>query len=216
MMNPSSKVCSHDRRPATTVCLYCLKEERAIARQARNRLIARVGMATMGGAVIVALVVGGIVALAPEMRSRSIDESVTRSVTRDNPSITLAAKPEVPKHGPVIAIGRKDLGDGLVAERVGDQVTVHFDTETLRTRFDWKFEGIVRGTLPLMFGESARTALAAVPHGEFVRGPLLTVLPQRGLKLALPDSGGTLMVWPVVRSGRDGPLVVAYRASITK
>ena len=78
----------------------------------------------------------------------------------------------------------------MVAERIGDEVTVNFDTDSLRTRVDWKFEGVVRGTLPLVFGEPARVALEAVPRGSLARGGnLMTELPVRGVKLSLADLG---------------------------
>jgi hypothetical protein len=114
---------------------------------------------------------------------------------------------------PIVAEGQKDLGDGVFVVRNGDDVTVNFDTETLRTRFDWKFEGVVRTTLPTVYGAEVGTALDAIPSGGFVRGgDLLTDLPTRGVALSLPR-GRTVHVWPVVRPGRDGPIVVAYRAS---
>lgn len=206
--------CPHDRRPATSVCLYCLQEARLAARQKRNRLLARVGMATMGGGVVLALGVGAFIALVPDARSRSrsVDEQVTRAVEASSgPEVTpqASAQPTTP----AIPEGRRELGDGIISERHGDTVTVSFDTELLRTRFDWKFEGVVRGTLPLMFGELARIALDSIPHGELLRGAdLLGALPRAGLAIPMPAEAGSIRVWPVIRSGRDGPLVVAYRA----
>jgi hypothetical protein len=116
---------------------------------------------------------------------------------------------------PVIAPGRRDLGDSVYAVRDGNQVTVYFDTELLRTRFDWKFEGVVRATLPLVFGEDVRTALDSIPAGTFAStGDLVTQLPERGIPLKVGEH--TLRVYPVVRPGRDGPLVYAYRASVSR
>ena len=34
------------------------------------------------------------------------------------------------------------------------------------------------------------------------------------LAVALSSNGRTLMLYPLTRQGRDGPLVVAYRASV--
>jgi hypothetical protein len=104
----------------------------------------------------------------------------------------------------------------MFAERSGAQVIVHFDTDDLRTRFDEKFERLVRSTLPRVFGADVRAALDAVPAGSFVRGgDLLRELPTRGLTLTLTD-GRTLTVWPITRPGRDGPIVDSYRAAITQ
>jgi hypothetical protein len=104
----------------------------------------------------------------------------------------------------------------MVAERAGAQVTVHFDTDDLRTRFDEKFERIVRSTLPRVFGADVRAALDAVPAGTFVRGgDLLHELPTRGIALTLSE-GRILTVWPITRPGRDGPIIDSYRAAITQ
>ncbi len=215
MLKPSlTDPCPHGRRPSTSVCLYCLQDARQAARQRRKRVMARVGMATMAGGVVVTLAVGAFIALVPDAgsRSRSVDEAVTRTVEQAAGPIA-TPQDNAPAVTPVIAEGRRDLGDGIVSERDGDTVTVTFDTETLRTRYDWKFEGVVRGTLPLMFGELARVALDSIPHGELLRGAdLLGRLPRTGLRIAIPGDAGMIRVWPVVRAGRDGPLVVAYRA----
>lgn len=116
---------------------------------------------------------------------------------------------------PSIAAGRRELGDSVFAVREGNQVVVYFDTELLRTRFDWKFEGVVRATLPLVFGEQVRQVLDSIPAGTLAtNGDLLTELPTRGIPLKVGES--TLRVWPVTRQGRDGPLVVAYRAASSR
>jgi len=113
---------------------------------------------------------------------------------------------------PVIAEGRTDFGEGVFAERAGDQVTVNFDTDELRTRFEEKFERVLRSTLPRVYGSPMRQALDAVPEGTLVRGDLLHELPTKGIAVRL-GQGRTLTVWPVTREGRDGPIVDAYRAS---
>ena len=116
---------------------------------------------------------------------------------------------------PSIAVGRRDLGVSVYAVREGNQVTVYFDTELLRTRFDWKFEGVVRATLPLVFGDEVRIALDSIPAGTFAnKGDLLEELPERGIPLKVGEH--TLRVFPVVRQGRDGPLVFAYRAATSR
>jgi hypothetical protein len=42
-------------------------------------------------------------------------------------------------------------------------------------------------------------------------GDLVTTLVEQGFHIPLPG-GRTIAVWPETRAGRDGPLVVAYRA----
>ena len=91
-------------------------------------------------------------------------------------------------------------GQGMFVERTADSVVVYFDTETLRTRFDWKFEGVVRATLPTIFPQ-AQAALAAIPTATLSHGAdLLTDLTRRGIRLDLGaqagSTGGALMLWP--------------------
>jgi hypothetical protein len=100
----------------------------------------------------------------------------------------------------------------MVVDRSGDTVRVSFDLLMTRTRRSDKFEMIVRNTLPQIYGATADSALRALPFGAVARaGDLITALPERGFHIPLP-SGHTIGVWPVTRAGRDGPLVVAYRA----
>ena len=115
---------------------------------------------------------------------------------------------------PVLPIGRTDLSDTVYAVRSPEEVRVIFDTQMGRTRRLDKFELMVRTTLPRIFGAPADSALAAVPYGEFARdGDLINELPTRGITLTLGDSGA-IVLWPETRPGRDGPLVVAYRAVV--
>ena len=123
-----------------------------------------------------------------------------------------SATPPEASATPVIAEGRTEFGEGVFAERAGSEVTVHFDTDDLRTRFEEKFERILRSTLPRIFGSQLRPVLDAIPEGTLVRGDLLHELPTKGITLSL-GQGRTLTVWPVTREGRDGPIVDAYRAS---
>jgi hypothetical protein len=117
---------------------------------------------------------------------------------------------------PIVAEGRTELRDGIVAVRTGDTVAVHFDTPMTRTRRPEKFERIVRATLPEVFGTMADSALAATPAGRIASaGDLLTELPVRGVQLRTGD-GDTLTLWPETRPGRDGPLVVTYRAAVVR
>ena len=124
--------------------------------------------------------------------------------------------PAVPRLAPVIAEGRTELGDSVFALREGSIVTVHFDTPMGRTRRRDKFESMVRRTLPKIYGAAADSALVALPVGSLTgAGDLLTELPANGIRLAL-SNGATLSIWPRTRPGRDGPLVVAYRAIVSR
>ena len=224
MQDPAVQTCPHGLRPGTSVCLHCRHDARVAARQRRYRLLARVGLLMLGGGAVVALVIGGVVAIAPGEDSAMAVAGQSSTVVSSPgapasttpagaPSTTpLAASTERPSLRPSIPEGRRELGDSMFAVRAGSDVTVHFDTETLRTRFDWKFEGVVRATLPLVYGEATRAALDSIPSGTLVRGGnLLTDLPSRGFPIAVGEA--QLRVWPVTRPGRDGPLVVGYRAS---
>lgn len=202
------------------------------------RLLARAALFVLGGGAVVALVIGGIVAIAPGEDSAiaaigqsdtvvssagapaNTPSTATPSARRPTPATAPTTAPAVvPTERaalrPSIPEGRRELGDSMFALREGASVSVHFDTETLRTRFDWKFEGVVRATLPLVYGEVTRAALDSIPTGTMVRGgDLLTELPTRGFPIAVGD--GQLRVWPITRPGRDGPLVVGYRASAAR
>jgi len=164
----------------------------------------------MGMVVVIALIVGAWSAIVAD-RGVANSGGPARAVT-DTATPTTATAPAAPSLEPSIAEGRRQLGDSVFAIREGPVVTVHFDTESLRTRLDWKFEGVVRATLPLVFGPNARAALDSIPTGTLARGgDLMTELPTRGIALRMGNQ--TLKVWPVTRQGRDGPLVVGYRAS---
>ena len=209
--------CPHGQR-GTIVCLYCRQEARADARRKRNQLLARAGLTTAGGAVVLALIIGGLVTLAPDAQSDSLSVAQREVGSADTADSSTALVPaRAAAVAPTIPFGRKELGDGVVADRRGDTVVVSFDTEALRTRFDWKFEGVVRGTLPLVFGDRARAALDSVPSGELVRGgTLLAGLTERGIRVRLPGESGVLVIRPVSRPGEDGPLVIGYRAVVSQ
>jgi hypothetical protein len=216
MSHPSESVpvCSHGERHGTTFCVHCRYEARVAARKRRYRLAARVGVLATGGGVLLALIIGALTAVAPDARSFGRGVGTTVAARSDSPaSRDRVAARKVPALEPSMRVGRRHLGDSIIAVRAGDSVIVTFDTDPLRTRFDWKFEGIVRATLPMVFGDEARAALDSIPNGRLVRGgDLLKELPARGIPLAL-GGGRALRIWPMTRPGRDGPLVVAYRAS---
>lgn len=208
--------CPHGLRPGTTVCLRCRQEERAAARKRRYLMAARIGAVGIVGAAVIALVVGGVMSVAPggggEPRaSGDVSGNVAEAAVKPNQPAP-GAQAGLAILAPVIAEGRRELGDSMYAMRDGPEVTVHFDVENLRTRFDWKFEGIVRSTLPLLFGPDVHVAMDSIPAGTWVRGGALLVdLPTAGIPLKVGNH--TVRVWPVTRQGRDGPLVVGYRAS---
>ena len=130
------------------------------------------------------------------------------------PPATPSATPTVIR--PVIAEGRTELGDSVYAVREGETITVHFDTFMSRTRRRDKFDRIVRETLPRIYGARADSLLATVPDGQIAQGgDLIADLPNAGITFELAD-GSTLALWPRTRPGRDGPLVVAYRATVTR
>ena len=214
---PPAGACRHGQR-GTAICLYCLQEARDAARLRRRRVLRRFGLTTLGGGVVVALIVGALVTLGPASR-RSVPADAEPAA--DAPARVVSSSGGAPDSArasvlsPQIPLGVRELGDGVTAERVGDEVTVTFDTDSLRTRFDWKFEGVVRGTLPLVFGEPARAALDSIEPGAMLEGrSLVGDLPRRGVRIPLDGGLGTIRLYPIVRDGRDGPLVSAYRAAV--
>lgn len=193
----------------------------------------RAVLAVVGSAAVIAVIVGGVISIRPDGAPRvlragaepdrdaggTVVQGVATSKVPAPAGVSVPAGPTGPATRatqvalvPTMAEGRRELGDSMYAIREGAQVTVHFDLETMRTRFDWKFEGIVRATLPLVFGEPTRVAMDSIPVGTWVRGGALLVdLPTRGIPLKVGDQA--LRVWPVTREGRDGPLVIGYRAA---
>lgn len=195
-------------------------------------MLVRGGASVLGLGVLAALVVAGATALRNRARagvatqarpanptdSRSLaagtDSGTTASLTAGGSSalVTMASAATPAPIVPIIPVGRTALRDTMVAERAGDTVRVSFDLLLSRTRRPEKFEAIMRATLPQVYGAPVDSALRALPVGAVARaGDLVTTLPQRGFRIPLP-SGRTIAVWPETRAGRDGPLVVAYRA----
>jgi hypothetical protein len=213
MTAPDLTTCPHGKRAGIAVCLYCRQDARIAAKQRRNKAAVRIAVIGLGGAALLALVVGGLVAVVP--RGRSADSVTAAPPAAPEPSTTRSrAEPLV---RPIVAEGRTELGDSVFAERAGGEVTVHFDTELLRTRLDEKFERVVRLTLPKVYGPEVSARLDSVSPGQFVRGGnLLTDLPSRGIALTLPAHNRTLMLYPVTRQGQEGPIVVGYRTTVAK
>jgi hypothetical protein len=149
-------------------------------------------------------------------------DTTTRSAVANTSKATLSptvpsaptppARASVGLVAPLVPVVRTALRDTMVADRAGDTVRVRFDLMLSRTRRPDKFEAIVRSTLPQVYGAPADSALRALPVGAMARaGDLLTTLAEQGFHIPLPG-GRTIAVWPETREGRDGPLVVAYRA----
>ena len=133
-----------------------------------------------------------------------------------SPATDVASSSVLVPLAPIVSEGRSELPEGLSVVRVGDSLTVHFDTELGRTRIPEKFERTVRTTLPLLYGARAESLLAELPEGSIARaGELLTELPTRGVRIPTRD-GWTLIVRPETRPGRDGPLVVRYVATVER
>lgn len=212
--------CAHERRPGTTVCLYCRADERAAVRQRRQRQLARLGVYG-GGAALVA-----VAALAVFTTVRGdgveVDTAVAVADAREaqadfSPEQAGAARPiarAIVNWEPAVPHGRTGLDAGMFAERTGDTVTVHFDTRDARTRRSDKFENVVRATLPVVLGEPARIALGRIPSGSLVApGRLVESVGATPLQLPVGD-GRVITLAPGSRMGQDGPLVVSYRAVV--
>ena len=199
-----------------------------MARARARRTAGRVGLAVVVGAVIAVVLNAGstvlhIPAPPPSLGTFSAAPSQSGASPRPaaDPAPRYAAGAPAPATRtsalqPRIAEGRTELRDSVVALRAGHTVTVFFDTPTMRTRRRDKFQQIVRATLPQVYGAHLDSLLAAIPLEQLTAGgDLLTELPVRGVQLRLAD-GATLALWPETRPGRDGPLVIAYRSTLTR
>ena len=143
--------------------------------------------------------------------------SQASSVTAPAPAPKPAAAAELlPALYPMVPEGTSPLADDMSVDRRGDTVIVHFDTELGRTRRPEKFDAIARATLVQVYGAAAEPVLEQTAAGTIARtGDLLADLPARGIRIPAGD-GTTLSIWPITRPGRDGPIVVAYRAIATR
>lgn len=216
--------CSHERGRGTTICLRCRAEANSRASAKRLRLASRAiaavsltGVFVTGARALAARTAIGNNAVS--VHSSSHTSSPTSSSARlatlaERPAVVLPVQASHARVLPTVQAGRTSLANGVYVERVGDSVTVHFDTPLLRTRRAAKFEEIVRRSLPAVYGVAADSALAGVADGAMLsESDLVNELPTRGL--SLPSSmGTTLRVWPITRPGQNGPLVVSYRVSV--
>src|SRR5688572_8803995 len=75
MSSPISATCPHGLRPGTNVCLRCRYEARAADRKRRYFVVARVAIAASGVVVAISLLIGAVMAIAPDTRSSSAAEA---------------------------------------------------------------------------------------------------------------------------------------------
>lgn len=117
---------------------------------------------------------------------------------------------------PVVPQGQSVVGDSLLVTRADSFVTLSFDRPMVRTRIPDKFERFVRSTLPALYGAVADSALTRIPEGGLARqGDLINELPARGMRIPVAP-GLSIALYPITRSGRDGPLVTQYRTLVVR
>jgi hypothetical protein len=244
MSERTAPPCPHDVGPGISVCLRCRKESRIATRERRRRALfataaIALGVATIGAAGAAGMLDSELRAAgfaipvasvpaepsvpapqsAPETTPDSAPDSVLAAVASVSaePTVVSVASvtiPPAPELAATIGEGRTSLRDGIVADRRGDEITVHFDTPAARTRRVEKFEAVLRATLPQLYGPRVDSALLAIPVGTLVPAHGLTSdLPMQGLYVPIPG-GPTLRIWPGTRPGADGPLVVRYRVLV--
>jgi hypothetical protein len=117
---------------------------------------------------------------------------------------------------PVLPEGTTALSGGMTAVRHDSVVVLSFDFAGARTRMPDRFERLVRTTLPAVYGARADSAMRAIPDGGIARqGDLFTELAERGIRIPV-SAGWAIALYPMTRTGRDGPLVTQYRVTVTK
>jgi hypothetical protein len=193
-----------------------------VVRQRRQRQLARLGV--YGGAAAL-LVAASLAAFSAFRGSDSAGEAAVATAEARAATTGIAAEQAgrarpvaagvaAAESAPLIPQGRTALAGGFFAERTGDTVVVHFDTQGARTRRSDKFESVVRETLPAILGEPARMALERVAPGTLVApGQLVATVGGTPLRLPVGD-GRVVTLEPGSRMGQDGPLVVTYRAVV--
>ncbi len=233
--------CPHELRPGTTVCLHCRWEARSATRRRRRRLFMKgsTGLALLSTLAVMGLV--GRVAFEKRFSSPRL-RVATATVMADaggDAAKAIAAPPTTAQQGvttpaapapvpvtttpvtpapvrPLVPQGQSSLPDSLLATRADSVITVSFDRTMIRTRNPWKFERLVRSTLPALYGPLADSALARIPEGGLVRqGDLINELPTRGMRIPVAP-GWTFTLFPITRPGQDGPLVTQYRVSVVR
>lgn len=135
------------------------------------------------------------------------------------PAMTSRPTPAARQPGsvvPVVPTGQSVVGDSLLVTRADSTVTLSFDRPMVRTRIPEKFERFVRSTLPALYGAVADSALARIPEGGLAhQGDLINELPARGMRIPVAP-GLSIALYPITRSGRDGPLVTQYRTLVVR
>jgi hypothetical protein len=235
--------CPHELRPGIKVCYHCAHNARVAAGKRRMVLLKRVGGVVIAVAGLAALGRPGLqllrkgdatgaapasaVAPAPSNTTStqstgalsSHGESVADNSPPANASIKsaeAAPAPETLHLSPTIPEGSVELAGGFSATRTGDTVVVSFDTPMLRTRRPDKFEDILRSSLSEVYGAAVQSVLSGIPRGSLVEvDDLFAELPASGMRIAL-SAGSAIALWPQTRDREDGPLVVAYLATITR
>jgi hypothetical protein len=235
------EICTHERRPGTTVCLHCRHAARLAAATRRKRLLYRGSAA----AIVLVIAVAAATSSAAAIRGRFTtgpsakptkllaSSAIVASSKNDDSShapsgptrvvqqgdvVTSPALPSSPAStplAPAIGLGETTLPEGVLAQRVDSTVTVSFDAPMMRTRMPEKFERFLRASLGEVYGAAADSALARVPAGSIAtsQASLLYDLPTRGIHIPLAG-GWQIAVYPEIRPGADGPLVVRYRATV--
>lgn len=220
--------------------MRCRKENRVATRERRRRALfataaIALGIATIGAAGAAGMLDSELRAAGFAIHQASVPSESSVPAPESAPEITPDPAPvpvaSVAPESTVVSVasvtiptaaelaatigeGRTSLRDGIVAERRGDEITVHFDTPLARTRRPDKFEGVLRATLPQIYGARVDSALIALPVGTLVPPHGLTTdLPTQGLYVPVPG-GPTLRIWPEIRRGEKGPLVVRYRVLV--
>ena len=233
--------CPHELRPGTTVCLHCRWEARSATRRRRRRLFMKgsTGLALLSTLAVIGLVgrvafekrfssprlrvatatvmsdAGGDAAKAMTPAPTTAQQGVTMSAAPATTPVTAAPVTPAPV-SPLVPQGQSNLPDSLLATRADSVITVSFDRTMIRTRNPWKFERLVRSTLPALYGPLADSALARIPEGGLVRqGDLINELPTRGMRIPVAP-GWTFTLFPITRPGQDGPLVTQYRVSVVR
>jgi len=241
-MELPTTACPHELRPGTTVCLHCRWEAKSAARKRRRRILMK---GSSGLALLTTLAVMGLVGrvailerLSPARLRNATVTDVGGDAVKPMPAVhrqapppatsqqgattTLAsasasvAKAALAPVSPVVPQGQSMIPDSLLATRADSVITVSFDRTMIRTRNPWKFERLVRSTLPALYGAAADSALSRIPEGGLARqGDLINELPTRGMRIPVAP-GWTFTLFPITRPGHDGPLVTQYRVSVVR
>jgi hypothetical protein len=242
-MELPTTACPHELRPGTTVCLHCRWVAKSAARKRRRRLLMK---GSSGLALLTTLAVMGLVGrvailqrLSPtRLRGETVTTDVGGDAAKSMPapqrqapataqqgatispapapaSVSVATAALTPV-SPVVPQGQSIIPDSLLATRADSVITVSFDRTMIRTRNPWKFERLVRSTLPALYGPAADSALSRIPEGGLARqGDLINELPTRGMRIPVAP-GWTFTLFPITRPGHDGPLVTQYRVSVVR